>query len=244
MRLTEVGRAISALRIATPGAIAAGPVLFERLDWRPYNVRAVPPLAAQDPPGEATRLDPFRGKLAAELVRRLVDGSSDGDVLEALERYEIALFARGSHRADELREALVTLLGGEEGPGQRPCGRRRCSARPARPRRASQCPARTRRRGRPGCSCRGRRTSSPRRDDARESRESLIATLDDASSACVRGRRSRRLRGFSPRVEPAPMTPGRFRHSRYHPRADRACYALRSGPWTRQDADRPARADR
>lgn len=111
----EVGRAISALRIATPGAIAAGPVLFERLDWRAYNVRAVPPLAAQVPPGEATRLDPFRGKLAAELVRRLVEGGADGDVLEALERFEIALFARGSHRADELREALVTLLGGEEG---------------------------------------------------------------------------------------------------------------------------------
>jgi hypothetical protein len=90
-------------------------VLFERLDWRPYNVRAVPPLAAQVPPGEATRLDPFRGKLAAELVRRLVDGAADEDVLEALERFEIALFARGSHRADELREALVTLLGGEEG---------------------------------------------------------------------------------------------------------------------------------
>ena len=99
----EVGRAISALRIATPGAIAAGPVLFERLDWRPYNVRAVPPLAAQVPPGEPTRLDPFRGKLAAELVRRLADGGADGDVLEALERFEIALFARGSHRADELR---------------------------------------------------------------------------------------------------------------------------------------------
>ena len=34
----EIARAVSALRIATPGAIAAGPVLFERLDWRPYNV--------------------------------------------------------------------------------------------------------------------------------------------------------------------------------------------------------------
>lgn len=112
---TEIGRAISALRIATPGAIAAGPVLFERLDWRPYNVRAMPPLAARVPPGEATRLDPFRGKLATELVRRLMEGGADGDVLEALERFEIALFARGSHRADELREALVTLLGGEEG---------------------------------------------------------------------------------------------------------------------------------
>ena len=35
----EFGRAVSALRLATPGAIAAGPVVFERLDWRPYDVR-------------------------------------------------------------------------------------------------------------------------------------------------------------------------------------------------------------
>jgi hypothetical protein len=111
----EVGRAISALRLATPGAIAAGPVLFERLDWRPYNVRPVPPLAAQVPPGEATRLDPFRGRLASEIVRRLELGPYDPDLLEAVERFEIALFANGPHRADELREALVALLGGEEG---------------------------------------------------------------------------------------------------------------------------------
>ncbi len=111
----EIARAVSALRLATPGAIAAGPVLFERLDWRPYNVRAVPPVASQVPVGEATRLDPFRGRLAAELLSRLTEGSADSDVLEALERFEIALFASGSHRADELREALVVLLGGEEG---------------------------------------------------------------------------------------------------------------------------------
>lgn len=111
----EVARVISALRLATPGAIAAGPVIFERLDWQSYNVRPVPPLAAQEPPGEATRLDPFRGKLAAELLRRLSAGTSDGELLEALERYELALFNRGPMRSDELREALVTLLGGDEG---------------------------------------------------------------------------------------------------------------------------------
>jgi hypothetical protein len=112
----EVARAVSALRLATPGAIAAGPVLFERLDWRPYDVRTVPPLAAQVPPGEATRLDPFRGKLAAQLLRTLAEGAADADLLEALERFEIALFAQGPHRSDELREALVTLLGADEGP--------------------------------------------------------------------------------------------------------------------------------
>jgi len=111
----EIARVVSALRLATPGAIAAGPVLFERLDWQPYNIRPVPPLAAQEPPGEATRLDPFRGRLAAELLRRLGSGAGDPETLEALERYEIALFNRGPLRADELREALVALLGGDEG---------------------------------------------------------------------------------------------------------------------------------
>jgi hypothetical protein len=112
---TELGRAVSALRLAAPGAIAAGPVLFERLDWRPYDIRPVPPLAAQVPPGEATRLDAFRGRLAAEIVVRLCEGRVDVDLLEALERFEIALFSRGPLRAEELREALVLLLGGEDG---------------------------------------------------------------------------------------------------------------------------------
>ncbi len=112
---TAFARAVSALRLATPGAIATGPVLFERLDWRPYNVRPMPPLAAQVPPGEATRLDTFRGRLAAEITQRLAAGLVDTDVLEALERFEIALFHRGPLRAEELREALVTLFGGDDG---------------------------------------------------------------------------------------------------------------------------------
>ncbi|MEX0816051.1 MAG: hypothetical protein WD027_01285 [Gaiellales bacterium] len=108
--------AISALRLATPGAVAAGPVLFERLDWRPYGVRPMPPLAAQVPPGEPTRLDEFRARLAVDLHRRLAEGACDPEVLEALERWELALFHEGSLRADELREALDALLGCEEGP--------------------------------------------------------------------------------------------------------------------------------
>jgi hypothetical protein len=111
----EIGRAVTALRLATPGAIAAGPVLFERLDWRPYGVRPVPPVAAQIPPGEPTRLDPFRARLVVELQERLALGA-DPDVLEALDRWELALFSEGPVRADELREALDTLLGCDEGP--------------------------------------------------------------------------------------------------------------------------------
>ena len=111
----EFARAVSALRLATPGAIAAGPVLFERLDWRPYGIQPVPPLAAQVPPGEATRLDPFRAQLAVRIQERLAETPGDPDLLEALDRWELALFHEGPQRADELREALEALLGCDEG---------------------------------------------------------------------------------------------------------------------------------
>jgi hypothetical protein len=76
----------------------------------------MPPLSAQVPPGEATRLDEFRARLAVDLHRHLVEGACDPEVLEALERWELALFHEGSLRADELREALDALFGCEEGP--------------------------------------------------------------------------------------------------------------------------------
>ncbi len=113
---TEFGFAVSALRLATPGAVAAGPVLFERLDWRPYGIRPVSPLAAQTPRGEPTRLDPFRARLAGALQARLAESSGEPDLLEALERWELALFHDGPMRADELREALEALLGCDDGP--------------------------------------------------------------------------------------------------------------------------------
>ena len=112
----EIARAVTALRLAVPGALAAGPVIFERLDWRPYGVRPVPALAAQVPRGEATRLDPFRARLVAEIQDRLASRALDSDLLEALDRWELALFHDGPVRADELREALHALLGCEEGP--------------------------------------------------------------------------------------------------------------------------------
>jgi len=112
----EFARAVSALRLATPGAIAAGPVVFERLDWRPYGVQPVPPVAAQLPPGEPTRLDEFRARVAARIFERLADVPSEPDLLEALDRWELALFREGPERADELREALDALLGCDEGP--------------------------------------------------------------------------------------------------------------------------------
>jgi hypothetical protein len=113
---SELARVVSALRLATPGAIAAGPVLFERLDWRPYGIQPVPPVAAQIPAGEPTRLDPFRAQLVVRLQTRLAEAPNDPDLLEALDRWELALFHEGPQRADELREALEALLGCDEGP--------------------------------------------------------------------------------------------------------------------------------
>ena len=110
---SEFGRAVSSLRLATPGALAAGPVVFERLDWRPYGVRPMPAMAAQLPPGEPTRLDRFRAPLVVQLQERLAEAPAE--LLEALDRWELALFHEGVHRSDELREALEALLGCDEG---------------------------------------------------------------------------------------------------------------------------------
>jgi hypothetical protein len=111
----ELGDAVTALRLATCGAIAAGPVLFERLDWRPFGIKPVLPIAAAQPNGEATRLDPFRGRLAGELLERLALADEDPDLGEALDRWELSLFQTGPSREEQLREALTALLGGADG---------------------------------------------------------------------------------------------------------------------------------
>ncbi len=111
----ELGDAVTALRLATCGAIAAGPVLFERLDWRPFGIKPVLPIAAAQPIGDATRLDPFRGRLAGELLERLALADEDPDLGEALDRWELSLFQTGPSREEQLREALTALLGGADG---------------------------------------------------------------------------------------------------------------------------------
>ena len=75
----------------------------------------MPALAAQVPPGEPARLHPFRARLVAQLQTELARPLADSDLLEALDRWELALFHQGPLRADELREALEALLGCEEG---------------------------------------------------------------------------------------------------------------------------------
>jgi hypothetical protein len=111
----ELGDAVCALRLATAAPVAAGPVLFERLDWRPYGVRAVPPIAATEPAGEATRLDEFRGRLARDLLERFGACDADPELGEAVDRWELSLFADEPFRSELLRESLAALLGGQDG---------------------------------------------------------------------------------------------------------------------------------
>ena len=86
-------------------------MLFETLDGRPYGIRPVLPIAATQPPGEATRLDEFRGALAAELLVRLGLADADTNLAEALDRWELSLFQHEPFRSEQLRAALRALLG-------------------------------------------------------------------------------------------------------------------------------------
>jgi hypothetical protein len=73
------------------------------------------PIAATQPDGEPTRLDAYRGRLAADLRERLVLADEDPDLGEALDRYELSLFQAEPARSEQLRESLGALLGGGDG---------------------------------------------------------------------------------------------------------------------------------
>jgi hypothetical protein len=107
----ELSDAVTAIRLATAAPLAAGPVLFETLDGRPYGIRPVLPIAATQPPGEPTRLDEFRAALATELLVRLVLADADTTLAEALDRWELSLFQHEPFRSEQLRGALSALFG-------------------------------------------------------------------------------------------------------------------------------------
>jgi hypothetical protein len=111
----ELADAITALRLATAGAIAAGPVVFERLDFRPLRISPLLPIAATQPRGEATRLDKFRARVAADLRAQLTLADTDRELGEALDRWELSLFSEEPFRSAQVREGLVCLLGGDGG---------------------------------------------------------------------------------------------------------------------------------
>src|SRR6476469_550133 len=111
----ELADAVSALRLATAGAIAAGPVVFERLDFRPLRISPLLPIAATQPRGEAARLDKIRARLAADLRAKLTLADSDRELGEALDRWELSLFSEEPFRSAQVREAITCLLGGDGG---------------------------------------------------------------------------------------------------------------------------------
>ena len=111
----ELADAVTALRLATAGAIAAGPVVFERLDFRPLRVAPILPIAATQPRGDATRLDKVRATLAAGLRERLPIADTDRELGEALDRWELSLFSEEPFRTAQVRESLTCLLGGDGG---------------------------------------------------------------------------------------------------------------------------------
>ena len=111
----ELADAVTAIRLATASPVAAGPVLFERLDWRPYGIRPVLPIAATPPPGEAGRLDPFRASVAVALRPRLGIADEDPKLGDALDRWELSLFQSEPFCGEQVRCALDAALG--EGDG-------------------------------------------------------------------------------------------------------------------------------
>jgi hypothetical protein len=107
----EIADAVSAIRLTTAAAVAAGPVLFETLDGRPYGIRPVLPIAATVPPGEPSRLDAFRTPIAVEVLAALGRADGDPELADALDRWELALFQNEPFRSEQLRASLAALLG-------------------------------------------------------------------------------------------------------------------------------------
>jgi hypothetical protein len=107
----EIADAVSALRLTTAAAAAAGPVLFETLDGRPFGIQPVLPIAATQPPGEPSRLDAFRSAVAVDVLAALGDADGDPQLSDALDRWELSLFQAEPFRAEQLRAALASLLG-------------------------------------------------------------------------------------------------------------------------------------
>jgi hypothetical protein len=107
----EIADAVSALRLTTAAAVAGGPVLFETLDGRPFGIQPVLPIAATQPPGESSRLDAFRMPIAVDVLGALADADGDPGLADALDRWELALFQAEPFRSEQIRIALVSLLG-------------------------------------------------------------------------------------------------------------------------------------
>jgi hypothetical protein len=73
------------------------------------------PIAATAPPGEPTRLDPFRASVASDVRLRLGDADDDARLGDSLDRWELSLFQSEPFRGEQLRHALESALGEDDG---------------------------------------------------------------------------------------------------------------------------------
>jgi hypothetical protein len=107
----EIADVVSALRLTTMAAVAAGPVMFETLDGRPFGIQPVLPIAATQPLGEPSRLDAFRAPIAVDVLDALGQADGDPELAEGLDRWELSLFQSEPFRSEQVRAALQSLLG-------------------------------------------------------------------------------------------------------------------------------------
>jgi hypothetical protein len=107
----EIADAVTAIRLTTSAALAAGPVLFETLDGRAFGIRPVLPIAATQPPGEPSRLDSFRTPIVIGVLGALAGADGDPGLADALDRWELSLFQNEPYRSEQVRAAAQTLLG-------------------------------------------------------------------------------------------------------------------------------------
>jgi hypothetical protein len=113
----RIARAVLALRLVHGGPVACGPCLFERVDWSPRAVRALPASVTQDLAGEPVRLEPSRAPLVRALVERVRDAEgSGGAVAVALSRWGAASAAHDAgDRAVGILQAIEPLLAPDGG---------------------------------------------------------------------------------------------------------------------------------
>jgi hypothetical protein len=89
--------------------------VFERLDQRPLRISTLLAVAAAKPAGEGCRLDAVRAGQAAGLRAALPLADADSGLAEALDRWELSLFAEEPFAGAQVRDALGALLGGGDG---------------------------------------------------------------------------------------------------------------------------------
>ena len=200
----EIADAVSALRLDDAGRVAAGPVMFETLDGRPFGIQPVLPIAATQPPGEPSRLDAFRAPIAVDVLAALGDADGDPELADALDRWELSLFQSEPFRARAAPRRAARRSSARRGRcAAASCWRGRGVARGAL-RRADR--ARRGRRGDAGARSTPRAArSSPScaRATATASRTSSTASCSGSAAArAARDRRRSRRRSFGSKPLP------------------------------------------